>query len=189
MALFPLGILSAAGAGGVAFESDYELIETQILGSSQASIVFSSLGTYSSTYKHLQIRGAVRGALGSTSESFNVRINGDTSSNYTQHGLFGNGSTVGSFASTSQTSAYAGQIAASSTTANAYSGFVLDILDAYSTTKNKTHRTLVGTASNFNNIALNSGAWLSTASITSITLYGGNANLAAGTRISIYGVK
>ena len=184
--LIPMGILAGSG-GGVA--SDYELIETQILGSSQASITFSNLGTYSSTYKHLQIRGVVRGALASTSESFNLRFNGDTGSNYTQHGLFGNGSSVSSFASTSQTSTYPGQITAANTTTNAYSGFVLDVLDAYSTTKNTTMRVLLGSASSYNLITLNSGLWLNTASITSITLFGGNNNLAAGTRMSIYGIR
>jgi hypothetical protein len=189
MTLSALGIFSAAGAGGAAPLSDYELIETVTLGSSQASIVFSNLGTYSSTYKHLQIRGAVRGALAATSESFNLRFNGDTGSSYTQHGLVGNGSAVSSFASVSQTSTYPGQITASNSTANAYSGFVLDVLDAYSTSKNKTMRTLLGSASNYNLIILTSGLWINTASLTSITLYAGNENLAAGTRMSIYGIK
>jgi hypothetical protein len=58
---FPLGILSAAGAGGGGpLASDYELISTQILTSPQSSITFSSLGTYSSTYKHLQVRAVAR---------------------------------------------------------------------------------------------------------------------------------
>jgi hypothetical protein len=52
---FPLGILSAAGAGG-GVAGDYELISSEILGTTAASVTFSSLGDYSSTYKHLQIR-------------------------------------------------------------------------------------------------------------------------------------
>ena len=191
MTLSALGIFSAAGAGGGGpiTDSSYELIETQILGSAVSGYTFTNLNTYSSTYKHLQIRGAVRATLSATSESFNLRFNGDTSSNYSQHGLSGNGSSVGSYSSVGQTSAYVGQITAANATANAHSGFVLDILDSYSTSKNKTIRALMGSASNYNLIALTSGSWFSTASITSVTLYAGNQNLAAGTRMSIYGIK
>jgi hypothetical protein len=50
---FPLGILSAAGAGG-GVAGDYELISSEILGTTAASVTFSSLGDYAppiSTYK------------------------------------------------------------------------------------------------------------------------------------------
>jgi hypothetical protein len=84
MSLFPLGILSAAGAGGVG--ATYELIESQILGSNQSSITFSSLATYASTYKHLQIRAAGKGSGNSFEETnVNLRFNGDTGSNYSAH--------------------------------------------------------------------------------------------------------
>ena len=188
MTLSALGIFSAAGAGGV-FSSDFELIETQILGSSQASIVFSSLGSYSSTYKHLQLRATVRSTTGPASDGLGIRLNGDTGSNYSQHGLYasGSGSPV-SFATLNQTSGYTAQIPAAGTTANVFNGSVIDLLDAYSTTKNKTFRALFG-SSGYNLVGLYSGAWFNTASVTSITVFPFNGSLAAGTRYSLYGVK
>lgn len=45
---FPLGILSAAGAGGVV-AGDYELISTQILAATTNSVTFTSLGDFAST--------------------------------------------------------------------------------------------------------------------------------------------
>jgi hypothetical protein len=188
MALFPLGILSAAGAGGVA--GDYELIETNILGSNQASIVFSSLGTYSSTYKHLQIRATVRDTRSGESASIlYARLNGDTGSNYASHLLRGTGSAVQSFSLGASTSfAWASEIVGATGTTNAYAGIVIDILDAYSTSKNKTWRTLGGMAQATNIINLVSGFRMNTEAISSITLLGAG-DLVAGSRFSLYGIK
>jgi hypothetical protein len=191
MTLSALGIFSAAGAGGAAFSSDYELIETQILGSTQAAITFSSLGTYSSTYKHLQIRAVARTAQVGTSRAMSVRLNADTGSNYAWHILGGDGSSVSALSGSSQNFMYLGQLAALDSTANNFKVSVIDLLDAYSS-KNKTLRSLAGgTDPGLNRIRLFSGAWFSTASLTSITLLGEDlsSNFVAGSRFSLYGLK
>jgi len=179
MTLSALGIFSAAGAGGVVADTSYELIESVILGSSQASITFSSLGTYSSSYKHLQIRASAK----STSfDNMFMRLNGDTGSNYAYHRLIGNGSAVSSLASSSQTSMVCGVHDSES------AGNVIDLLDVYSTTKNKTVRSIYGIAST--TIRFNSGLWLSTASLTSILLLPtGALTFSSGSRFSLYGIK
>jgi hypothetical protein len=181
---FPLGILSAAGAGGVA-GGDYELIESFIVsGSSTGSIVFSNLGTYSSTYKHLQIRGTAKTNQGAIFDLIKVQLNGDTGNNYARHALLGNGSTVSSSGISS--TGFVNFAAQGNSTANVFGGFVFDILDAYSTTKNKTTRALAGVTE----IRLSSGLWMNTASLTSVTLspeFG--SLLIEGSRFSIYGVK
>ena len=186
MALFPLGILSAA-AGGVAFESDYELIETQILGSDQASITFSSLGTYSSTYKHLQIRATIRDTRGITgpNSSF-MRFNGDTGSNYSGHRLRGDAS-VESYAQTSSTSFIFADNPSNSDTSGNFSGAVTDILDPFSTTKYTTARTLNGYGNKI--IGLYSGSWRDTSALTSISITGTSGDLAQFSRFSLYGIK
>ena len=180
---FPLGILSAAGTGGVA--SDYELIETSIVsGSSTGSVVFSNLGTYSSTYKHLQIRGAAKTNQADVFDLIRVRLNGDTGNNYARHALTGNGVSVASGGVSSTSFVNFGS--QGNSTANSFGGFVFDILDAYSTTKNKTTRALAGASE----IRLSSGLWMNTASITSVTLspeFG--SLLIAGSRFSIYGIR
>jgi hypothetical protein len=189
MTLSALGIFSAAGAGG-GFSSDYELIETQILGSNQASVIFSSLGTYSSTYKHLQIRLLGRQTLAAGGQGdIYVRFNADSSSNYARHFLQGNGSTVTSGATANNSFALGGQAPYNNETTGAFGGSVIDILDAYSTTKNKTIRALSGShSSNAPVIQLASGHWRNTASITSITLSLFDIWL-TGSRFSLYGLK
>jgi hypothetical protein len=184
--LIPFGILSAAGAG-VGVAGDYELISTTILESAASSITFSSLATYASTYKHLQIRAAVRSVRAAADDQLTLRISGDSAGNYAWHRLLGNGSTVASTGATSTASPQLGAVPADSATANMFGGLVVDVLDPYSTTKNKTVRSLNGFAGNW--IALHSVLHMSTSAVSSIELIGQNGNLAIGTRVSLYGLK
>ena len=188
MTLSALGIFSAAGAGGVVAGS-YDLLETNILGSAQSSITFSSLATYASTYKHLQIRATVRVSAATTGATLVFRLNGDTGSNYSNHELTGNGSSVTSYGEANVTRGFFGVSPGSSSTANVFGSIVFDLLDPFSTTKNKTSRSLGGqTSGNF--VYLYSSSHRSTASATSIQVYENTgSNLVTGTRMSLYGIK
>ena len=190
MTLSALGILSAAGGGAAA--GDYELIESSIVsGTSTSSVVFSSLGTYSSTYKHLQIRYAARSSVAATWDSGVLRFNSDTGNNYAIHGLGGTGSgSPYSEAGTTRASILlaAGGLAGNSLTSNSFTGAVVDILDPYSTTKNKTTRELSGATGSEFRVRLGSGLWMNTASVTTIALTC-SANWLAGSRFSLYGIK
>jgi len=190
MTLSALGIFSAAGAGG-GFSSDYELIETQILGSSQANITFSNLNTYSSTYKHLQIRIAARTDRASYVDSAMIQFNADTGTNYRAHYLIGNGSSVTSGADVQSDRIYAARIAGANGGTSVFGAGVCDILDAYSSTKNKTTRSLSGyTTSSGSEIYLFSGLWMNTNSLTSVRLFPNvGSNFVAGSRFSIYGIR
>jgi hypothetical protein len=183
--LIPLGFLAGSG-GGV--DTDFELIETQILGSSTPSITFTGLGTYSSTYKHLQIRVSASHDQAGGNGIF-MRVNGDTGSSYSYHELGGNASSVFSGAASGQTNIQVVVGLRQSLSNNAFGAAVIDILDAYSTTKNKTVRSLSGQPSTDSLILLSSGAWLNTASITSITLGMLTGNISTKSRFSIYGLK
>jgi hypothetical protein len=188
MTLSALGIFSAAGAGGVVATGTYELIETFIVsGSSTSAITFSNLGTYSSTYKHLQIRAVHRDStVVAATTAFWLRFNGVTSTSYAWHRIT---STLSSDNAFNTTRILAGISASSSATSDAFSSCVIDILDPYSTTKNKTIRALGGVrATNSSELNLNSGLFNSTAAITSIELTV-EANLVAGSRFSIYGLR
>jgi hypothetical protein len=184
MTLSALGIFSAAGAGVVDLGA-YDLLETNILGSAQSSITFSSLATYASTYKHLQIRALVNGP-----GSISMRFNGVTSSgSYKDHRLFGLNGSVGS------DTIFTNQLYLGSTpvvgSTNQFGPKVIDILDAFSTTKNKTTRTLSGRANTSATeaiIELLSGLFISTDSTTSIELFG-SSNMSVGSRFSLYGIK
>jgi hypothetical protein len=184
MALFPLGILSAAGAGGV--PQTYELIQTQILGSTQSAITFSSLGGFSSTYRHLQIRFVARDSLADTGQNISLKLNAATST-YRSHRLIGDGSTVSTDSSTSMNIALS---QSNSDTANSFGVTVLDLLDAFSSTKNTTVRSLTGTGgSSFRRIMFRSGAWFTTDSITSIELAVASGGFVSGSRFSLYGIR
>jgi hypothetical protein len=189
---FPLGILSAAGAA-VGFESDYELISSTILGTAAASVTFSSLGDYSSTYKHLQLRYTARNTDTDTGTGadFRIQLNGNTGSVYANHLLNASGSgSVASSAATSATSMRLSFTIRDGRTANAYSAGVLDILDPYSTSKNTTLRLLDGYAdTSIGFITLSSGLFNSTASLTSIRIFPDAFNMKIGSRFSLYGIK
>jgi hypothetical protein len=195
MALFPLGILSAAGAG-VADLGSYELISTSLItGTSTTSVVFD-VSTLASTYKHLQIRAVVRTSRSpETNSNHAMRINADTGANYAAHVVRGTGSAVQSFAGASQTYiSISDGTSSTNSTANSYSAMVIDLLDPFSSTKNKTVRGLFGNAASTyfgsGDIRLFSGFRNNTEITTSVTIYDLNAGyFLAGSRYSIYGVK
>jgi hypothetical protein len=186
--LIPLGFLAASGVSAGSFD----LLETQVLGSSTASVTFSSLSTYAATYQHLQIRAVVGGTDGSDNRMW-LRLNGVTTG-YSWHNLFGNGSSVSSQAGTSTTSIRC-MTSISDGTASQFSGVVIDLLDVFETTKNKTVRTLGGGISTSDTrIALTSGLYASTDAVSSIALAPGNTgygagNFKSGSRFSLYGIK
>jgi hypothetical protein len=183
--LIPFGIFSASAVG-----SDYELIETQILGSAVASVTFSNLATYASIYEHLQIRAVAKtNFAGSWADTMNIRLNSDTAANYSAHNLNGDGTSVSSSSSTSATSMGLTLIAGNATS-TIFGPIVVDIVDAYSTTKNKTIRSLQGTYSAGFQVRLVSGSWRNTASITTIGMTSANSsNFLTGSRFSLYGIK
>jgi hypothetical protein len=188
--LIPFGVLSAAGAGVVG--GDYELISTTVLGTATSSVTFSSLGDYSSTYKHLQIRMTGRTSRVAQFDYINLRLNGDTGNNYTAHYVYGDGSSVQSgFEGASISRAFVGTFAGNSATASIFGASVFDILDAYSTTKNKTTRALHGVRTgSFQEVFLSSGLYMSTAATNSVTILPTvGPNFLTGSRFSLYGIK
>lgn len=182
-----LGVIQAQASGAVAAGS-FDLLETQVLSSSAASVTFSGLSAYAADYKHLQIRMVARADNSAVSNNAIMQFNGDTGANYARHALYGSGGSVGSFGLASQNWFTIATGAASSQTANAFGAGVIDILDPFETTKNTTARGLSGNPTDI--ISLFSGFWNNTAAVTSITLdQQGAANWVTGSRFSIYGWK
>jgi hypothetical protein len=172
----------------IPFTSPYELLETQVLATSETSVTFSSLGTYAADYKHLQIRWNARSNRGDTDTVFSLKFNG-SSGDYQTHGLYGNGSTVASFSNDS-TYIYGSSFSLASTSpSNAFTGGVMDILDPFNSNKNTTIRSLHGNTGGYNRVFLLSGLWVNTASITTIALADLYSTIVAGSRFSLYGVK
>jgi len=190
--MLPTNLLTFASFAVVPFDSDYELITTTLITTDTASVTFSSLGDYSSTYKHLQIRATGRTAEATTSNrNIALRLNADTGSNYSAHSVRGNGTAVASTGISSQTSLQREDFfVGNNATANIFGGAVVDVLDPYSSSKNTTIRILTGLNASASKISLMSGAWYNTASLTSIQIFVGNSeNILAGSRFSLYGIR
>ena len=194
--MIPLGILAAAG-GAVAAAGSYDLLATEILTSGQSSITFASLGDYAADYQHLQIRATIRTNRSSyeNSES-SFRFNADTGTNYANHFLRGMGSSgllAYGAASTSSISISDGT-PASNTASNIFASVVIDILDAFNSSKYTTTRALYGNAASVyfgsGDIRISSGLWQNTDSITSITFMDRQSSTyVTDCRFSLYGIR
>lgn len=174
-------------AGNEAFveSGDYELISTSILASAAPSVTFD-VSSFASTYKHLQIRMVT---LGTTSVANQIiRFNEDSGNNYRAHFLFGDGSSVGSsvYSAAAFSQIYIGN---SSVTANQFTATVVDILDAFSSTKNTTLRAFYGNQGSPNVVQLLSGVYLNTGPLESVFVGRLSNNFTAGSRFSIYGIR
>ena len=178
-----LGIIASQISGHLFAPSGaYDSIATTTLGSSTATITFSSIP---STYTHLQIRGL---SLNSANVDYVLRYNGDSGSNYRGHVLYGDGSTV----TASQTfgGVYTGNDIAFNSGTTYPIAFVTDILDYTNTNKNTTLRGLYGTDANGSGqIVLISGLWMNTSAVTSITITAVSGTFSQYSSFALYGIK
>ena len=174
------------GSASSAIPNSYESIATTTVGSGGSStITFSSIP---STYTHLQIRALSLSASGTP--EITINFNNDTGgSNYSQHALYGTGSSVGAYAATSQTFMITWQGAGGSTSNPGTN--IIDILDYKNTNKYTTMRSFTGRDNNGSGtVSLNSGVWLNNAAITTITLKTQTAvNFAEYSSFALYGIK
>ena len=186
-----LGVLQAQAAGaGPVGGAAFDLLEQRVLDSSESSVTFSSLSSYAADYQHLQIRFTARSSFAAAGESLRIRFNGVTSGSYSWHRLFGNGSSVSSGQSSSQTGILGAFMTSNTGTADAFGAGVIDILDPFSTSKNTTTRSLNGTIVSDSLVSLTSGGFYNTAAIDSISFTSEtSANFLTGSRFSLYGIK
>jgi len=182
--LIPLGILATAGAGG-APTSAYELISSQVLGSTSSSVTFSNLGDFSSIYKFLQIRYSAKTIAGG--QELRIRFNGN-STGYNKRQVWGAAGSSNAAGAFNQAQIQLDLGAAQTTNSSWFQAGVIDIFEPYNTSKNTTIRAAYGEAFFTNAVYFVSGMWNNTASVTSITFTAGN-DLAASSRFSLYGIK
>lgn len=172
-----------AGYSGNAFHH----LETVRLSSTTLSIVFNNLERYAD-FQHLQLRTVTKGAPTNNDFLFaKLNLNGDTGANYNQHLLGGNGSIVSS-SSTTYSFLIAG-IPQNSNTSGDFCATTVDILDAFSSDKFTTTRTLTGIVGSYNRIFYYSGLWRNTAPVSSFTISHETTGFSAGSRFSLYGIK
>lgn len=187
--LIPLGILATAGAGTA---GAYDLIATAVGTGSSGTITFSSIPQ---SYKHLEIRFTGRTT---TSEGLiiagNLRFNGDAGTNYAGHFLQSTGFTPETSSNTSRSDILIQKfIPQNLNTVGSFAGGVFSFLDYSSTVKNKTvlglYGSMNGSTATFDSILkLQSGLWMNTAAMTSITFTIAN-NFTTSSRFSLYGIR
>ena len=191
-----LGVLAAqAEAAAPAAVDAYDLLETEILTGSQASVTFSSLNsTYGADYQHLQIRMVARSdeAGSSNLRDLRIQVNADTGSNYAAHVLRGDGAAVSSNGAASQTSVATAMamLPRPSNPTTQFGAAVIDALDVFETTKYTTFRMLGGAKPDGEDqIWLGSGLWMSFNALTEIKLFANSGNFGSNSRFSLYGLK
>lgn len=188
-----LGVLAAQAEGAApAVASNYDLLETEILTGTQATVTFSSLGSYSD-YQHFQLRMVTRGnRSGAEDSNVYIQFNADSGANYNSHHLRGNGSAVESAANTSSNNngvfLYQGNTGATQT-ANSFAVNIVDILDPFNTSKYTTVRNISGMTGALNRVFIHSGAWRNTSALTSITLDDTIGSFTQYSRFSLYGLR
>lgn len=176
-----LGIMASGVSGSVA--SSFESIFTYTAATAQSSIVWSSIPA---TYSHLQIR-----CMNKLTTGGNIRLyfNTDTGANavYDTHYLYGDGSTASAARGSQQPYAISVGFTYYTTQFNV---FVADIFNYSNTTTNKTVRSLSGCDNNGSgDILFNSGLWMRTNAISTITLAPQSGNFAQYSSFALYGVK
>ena len=121
-----------AGNPAVQFTS-YESIATVTVGSGgSATVSFTSIPA---TYAHLQIRGIARTTAVNNNTNIETQFNSDTSANYTQHELYGAGTSAVAFGAANTTNIIGAVGSPQSATSGIFGAFVIDILDYADTNK------------------------------------------------------
>jgi hypothetical protein len=157
----------------------YEPIATTTLGSATNSITFSSIPA---TYTDLRV--VLVGAT-SVADSIRMRLNSDTTSNYSRTQLLGDGAT----ATSTRTSGSALITLTTVSTDTTIPTLITADLFSYA---GSTFKTVLATNSQDYNGSGNVGRtvalWRSTSAISTILLYTNAGNFNAGTTATLYGI-
>lgn len=180
-------------AGFAPMGMDYDSIATVTVGAGGASqIDFASIPQ---TYQHLHLRGLLRYTTGTTGEAMSfMRLNGISSTSYSGHLMYGDGTSPFGYGEASRTSMRAIECHANGLTASTYSAGYVDILDYRDTSKNTTIRSFSGFDANGSGFVLvASGALYNTAAVTSISILpntpAGYSAFLQHSTIALYGLR
>lgn len=155
--------------------STYTALATTTLGSSAASVTFSSI---SGSYTDLILVADTVNASGG--DNFLLNFNSDTGSNYSVTRLTGNGAAVASSRGTNQTVLQCGQV---------YSTRSNTIVQIMNYSNSTTYKTTITRQNNADNLVMaNVNLWRSTNAITSILISTSSYNFSAGSQFTLYGI-
>jgi hypothetical protein len=182
-----LGVIASANQSQFISTNSYESIATTTVGAGGASTVtFSSIP---STYQHLQVRILARGTNAATEIYIIPQINGVTGNNYTQHMLYGDGSTVTAQGSTADI-AVIQRFAGANATSGIFGTAIVDFLDYTNSNKKPVMRSLGGVDRNGGGIIGFTSTMIQTnGAITQLSFAPNAANFAQYSSFALYGIK
>lgn len=180
-----LGILASSASPNF-YRGSYDSIATTTLGSTTATVTFSSIPA---TYTHLQIRCLTRSTEVAVGDNVYMQLNGSSASSYAWHRLLGSGAAASASTNSGVTLGLISINAGSTAGANIFGAAIIDILDYTNTNKNRTVRGLGGSDENGSGyVAYQSVGYFNTTAVTSITL-GTSASFAQNSTFALYGIK
>ena len=160
--------------------STYTPIATTTLGSAEASVTFSSLGSYTDLVL------IVAAQPQTNNDALLCRFNSDTGSNYSYTALSGNGSAASSYRESNKSQGFR--------IANGFpnsTSFGLSIVSILNYTNSTTYKTAIARGNNAGTQAdAFVGLWRNTAAITSITIVPESLDtLLTGSTFTLYGIE
>lgn len=182
MTPLPLGIL--ASSLQLAIASNYDLLETTVLPSTNTTVTFSNLNsTYGADYQHLQVRIAAKAQAGNA--WVDLRFNGSspTSDLYSWREIRATNAGINAYQDS--TGNYDEALVFTMDTNGV--GVCMDILDPFVSTKKTTVRTYSGDGHTYSRLA--SANYQDTAVIDSFRLYFQGGAFDTNSRFSLYGLR
>jgi hypothetical protein len=168
----------------------YTLISSQVLGSSAASVTFSSIPT---TYTDLVVKASARGDVAAVLGAMKINFNSDTATNYSYTQLLGNSSAATSTHATSATADTIINIDDASATTSTFGSFEIYI-PSYNSTAAKPYFDIDVTENNLGtagaaDIQANAHLYRGTSGITSIVLTPSSGNFVTNSSFYLYGIS
>jgi hypothetical protein len=161
----------------------YDRLASTTLSSNQSTVTFSSIDQ---TYTDLVVQ--FRGNVLNSNQQIWMRLNGDSSGNYTYIAMYSGDTQAFNSASVSATACVIGGVASGFTSNSQSIGSVTANINNYAATN--IFKTVISRSVNrWINTDLICSSWFSTSAITSITLQGSSAQFEVGTSIAVYGIK
>jgi len=173
----------------------FDLLETEILTSSASSVSFENLvSTYGSDYQHLQLRivGRDDNTANTNLAQSTIIPNSYSGSSMTTHWLEGSASSISSDNNLSASQFRIKQsVVKNASTSGLFGVAIVDILDAFSTSKYTTFRAFAGGIAGEKSVVLASGLWPSMDALDTLDvgLLTPGTSYLSGSRFSIYGLK
>ena len=187
-----LSMLAGNSAYAPVVETEAVLAE-ELITTNTSSVTFSDLvSSYSDTYNHLQIRAIFRNSTASNNfTDCYVKPNSYSGGGMRTHWLMSDGASASSSSNGANNFGRMRQCVAKNSAGSGQFGMaIMDIVDAFSTTKYKVFRSMSGGyIDGQKHVSIQGDRYSSYSAIDSLELYPAADSFVSGTRITLIGLK